>query len=80
MGLADLAVLGIAEVASMALLEQMVTNGGTVAGIRSEVETSAYWTEFCELAAAGAVPADFIRPESLATSVLAWAAAAQAVR
>ena len=68
----ELAVLAIGQVASMALADQIVAVGGSVANVRDAVEGSVYWPQFCELVTAGHVTSEFI-PGPLGTAVVGWA-------
>lgn len=67
----ELAILGISEVASHALLSAMLKNSD-VEVIRAEVEKSVYWPEFCRAVAAGYDPEDKL-PGAIGRCVGGWA-------
>src|SRR5438477_7140472 len=67
----ELAVLGVAQVATEALLGAQV-GAWKFEAIELQCRESVYWPEFCVLAKAGLVPEDWL-PGALGRVVLAWA-------
>lgn len=73
---ADLIASAIGAVTNEAFLDAILHANGSVQAVRDTVEASAYWPDFKELVAAGAVdPEDISSNPVLAECVLIWAAA-----